>query len=648
MKNFNWRKAPTESTFRIKNETERIRSSALTDIQRDTRRLWKKIVSLLYRGGIARTEQGAARIVRGHIEKVSSNPVFTHSEEAGLKGYIWNMILISFYIASEALLYFLISSTYVPGSSPILRSVLALFLSMLGVKGIYLGYSTRFSYLRALSVKDALTEYELTEYREKYHWGRVIGVLSLVGIIAAGMARIYFLESGVIADGLTPERLHSVIMAGRATSVFTMVVGVTCAMILATQKHEQAALGVLFVRRNKWRRATAKQDRCNEILGALAISMRSIIERRIERAWQELVTAKASLGAPDEHDAKYAQLSVEYEVLKASLGFAVTDAVYNRFSAIASTCEQLFKHGLYSAPGIQEKIALANKILRDIDKGVDERTPDFMKQSEAKPANPDIQWSKNGHSVAKGVVAALMPCLLSMGSCTVHQKSVPVEVLIDLSGSRDTAVVQWYRTLTSTSVFPALGQKSSITVHPIDYASQTFDQEIYSKDFSANVYENEYAGLKQEAIAERSHQDSVRCATSNFENAFNVAYTARKQYRRGTDILGALSHVSSNLHDSGVLIIMSDMLQETDSVHVNLEKQRCKLADYPRLLQLMGHTDLHGIRVIIITGEQTAMSPERYDAIRGLWLQYFSANGAKVVSYNSGTSTSIHNELKNK
>ena len=600
----------------------------------------------MYKGGVAFADHGASRLVRQPKEKVLPNPVFTHSEEAKLKKYVFTFIVTAFYIGAEAVLYQLVSSSYVPGGSQLLRSGLALFLSALGAHGMYLGYSSKLNYLYAQSIQDELTEFELTEFREKYIWGSIAAMLSLIGIIAGGLARIYYLET-IPADGLSPERLQAVIMTGRATAVFTMAVGLSCGVILASQKHEQARLSELFARHLKWRRTLARQDRYNESISRLAVEMLSVIDELIEKAWQELVKMKGDLKTEDEHDARYAAMSQEYEALMATPGFVITDAVYARFSAIASTCEQLFKYGLYSAPGIQKKIAIAEDALKLVESRVDDRTPEFMKP---KPVTTDenISWhKKNGSATSGACVAITIGFLLALGSCTKEAKPTPVAVLIDLSGSRDTGVVQWYGSLISTTVFPALSQKQSITVHPVDYGSQTFDEEIYRKDFAANVYINEYDGLQQEKLAQHRHSDSIRSATAGFEKAFDKAYKARTPYRNGTDILGALIHVREYVHDSGLLVILSDMLQATDKVHIDLEVEECKPADYPRLLAKMGHADLKGMRVIVITGEQASMPPAKYTNVKGLWQAYFKASGASLVSYSSGSSAAIIQELNN-
>lgn len=652
MKKLNWRKAQTdngkETPFRIKNETERVRSAAIMDIERRTKSIWEGMNGMLYKAGVARTENGASRLIRGPVaEQVTANPVFTHDQEAGLKKYVANMLVIIFFVASEAGLYYMISACYIPHSTPALRVVLALFLSFLGMKGVSQGYSARFIYLEALHTK-TLTAFELAERRDKYYWGTIVMALSFVGIVAAGLARCFFLES-IPEGGMSPQRLHAVIMAGKATSVFTMVVGLTCAMILATQKHDQAALGQTYFKFRKWRKVTSKHDRCNKKLGSLAIAMLSIIEQRIEKAWQEMIAVKKNLASTDECDTKHAALNREYDALKAASGFIVTDAIYLKFSAIQGSCEALFKYGLLNVRGIKEKIALAHEALARVDNHVVEHTPEFMKTNLASNPSGIIAWHKpnNGAFVKNGVTAVVLSCFFFLASCTPERKPVSLVVLPDLSGSRDTTVVTWYKNAISQQVIPAMGQKDRIAVHPIDYGSQTFDEAIYAKDFSSNVYENEYDGQQTAEIAEQRHHDSILVAATAFEKAFNAALIRRKAYRKGTDIIGALAHVRSIGGDSAIAVIFSDMLQETDATHVNLASRDFAPKDYPALISKMEHVNLRGIRIVVITGEQAAVSPARFESVRGLWTLYFQACGGNLLSYTSGSLAALKQDITN-
>jgi hypothetical protein len=240
---------------------------------------------------------------------------------------------------------------------------------------------------------------------------------------------------------------------------------------------------------------------------------------------------------------------------------------------------------------------------------------------------------------------AIASCITS--SCKHHQQPKNIIVLPDLSDSRDSAIINWYEETTKNSVLARMGTKDRLTVLPVDHNSETWGQEIFKIDFSKNDYRNEYAGLQSNEVEKKNFADSVATAIQQFEISFNAARTSRISFNKGTDILGALKQAQKYFipGDKNIIVLLSDMLQATDKTKMDFENHFNDLDEIDHYLSSAEKTDLRNMHIIVLTGAQSRIKPEKFSVIKSFWEKYFVQCHGQLVDYSSGAVSILEEHL---
>ena len=245
-------------------------------------------------------------------------------------------------------------------------------------------------------------------------------------------------------------------------------------------------------------------------------------------------------------------------------------------------------------------------------------------------------------------LSAIAACSL-LSSCKHEPQIPPVNCisLVDFSPSRDISVIRWYRETIQHSILESMGAKDRAIVLPIDFNSETSGQEIFTVDFSKNDYSNEYAGLQKDEIERQNHLDSVHAAALHFNQSFETVRQYRAQLTGGTDIFGALPQCKKYCVPGyrNIVVIFSDMLQYTNSVW-NFEDHLNTPAEIEHYLSIAEKIDLDGVEIIVITGAQNDMRPEKYNTVKTFWMKYFIQCHARLLDYSSGATSKLEESLK--
>ena len=218
-------------------------------------------------------------------------------------------------------------------------------------------------------------------------------------------------------------------------------------------------------------------------------------------------------------------------------------------------------------------------------------------------------------------------------------------VSFDLSSSRNSKAREEYTAIVKTRIIEHLGTTDAITIIPIDRASQTASTTLFDLDCALHRYGNELAGTDEERIIATAHQDSLKRAAERFDHTLTSAITTRASYANGSDILGSLAVAAKYKREgyTNIMIVLSDMLQCGGSLNfaVGLKTD----TDVNAYLKQIPLLNLTGWQVIIITGGQASISPDRFATVEHFWRQYFTACHATVLEYSSGSTQYLQHFL---
>ncbi len=237
----------------------------------------------------------------------------------------------------------------------------------------------------------------------------------------------------------------------------------------------------------------------------------------------------------------------------------------------------------------------------------------------------------------------------TLTSCK-EEKTKNIIVLIDTSGTIDSNTIEWYKSTTENSVIKKMGMKDRLMVLPIDYGSQTASQEIFRVDFSKNNYKNEFAGLQAEEVEIQSHNDSINTEILKFNLSFEKSKSNRAKYNKGTDIIGSLNEASKyyDPNAENIIVIFSDMMQYTDESKMNMETQLNSSKDIEIYLSKVDPIYLNGYKILILTGLQDNVKPNKYNSIKSFWELYISNNGGDLIDYSGAMQSKLEESISTK
>jgi hypothetical protein len=220
--------------------------------------------------------------------------------------------------------------------------------------------------------------------------------------------------------------------------------------------------------------------------------------------------------------------------------------------------------------------------------------------------------------------------------------------LVDLSSSRDSAMLDWYKWVIKTAIFPNLGKLDRITIIPVDCFSLTASTEIVSLDFSTISYGNEYNGLQGEQVENKNHQDSVQAIIARLDAAFASTISERGNFQKGTDIFNALRGAKRYLMPGArnIIILLSDMQQFSDKDSMNFEDHLNTKEEIETYLQKCESIDLIKADVLVLTGRTNEITAQKFAILQSFWEAYFKKCDAHLLDYSSEAVSVLQKTLR--
>lgn len=239
-------------------------------------------------------------------------------------------------------------------------------------------------------------------------------------------------------------------------------------------------------------------------------------------------------------------------------------------------------------------------------------------------------------------------------SCDVFEKltepdtSIKIICLVDFSYSVPAETTNWYKEIIGNKILSNLKVTDEIVVMPIDYGSLTSSVEIIASDLKMKDFEVRGVSSQQkEKYIERNRNKFIDTLKTSFSEQYDKIREDRKEKRLFTDILGSLSQSLKYKSEKDerilMVIIFSDMLNET--TELDLKKNLNNSNDVNRLLEKSKKLDYRGSEIYVLTGDQTAISIEKFNLLKNFWTGYFNYNNAKLIEYDTGSITLLEKRI---
>jgi hypothetical protein len=355
-------------SFKMKLETDTLKSNAIVEIDNEVEQHWLSINGLLYKLGIKSIQNLRARLHRDDFGKqaLSHNPVFSANQIAAIKIAYWVCLtLIVFLSGAESFLYKLTASLFVAGAGEVVHYIISILFAVGLMWGLGFGFDQHFKYREVMErhEKEELTDIQLHKYRDMRYIGYFLFAICFGAIVFSGFARIFYLEY-IPARGMSPERVASVTKASKMASIFSLLFTLLISFVTVTLKMKLAKASIQYQVYKEWHAAHVSRNDYTQRLYEDAKKLTLEVGKIIQKYWQLVADLKRVFKMKNEYDEMYATLNQEYIQLKAKPGFVVTTDIYSKFSPIQCAHEELFEFGIRNSKEIKDKLEFAEEILK--------------------------------------------------------------------------------------------------------------------------------------------------------------------------------------------------------------------------------------------------------------------------------------------
>lgn len=391
-------KQQRNSPFKMKNETDALKSNCIAEIQNETESFWYSIKRLVHKLGVKSIQNNRSRIYRDEfgIESILPNPVFSDNQIALIKSKDTSLkAVIIFFSISESFLYYLTASLFVPGGAEYMKISVAIFLALLIMFALNYAFGKHFIYREAIEKhgKNEISVHEMKKFRDMRNLGYLIIVLSFSAIIFAGISRVFFLEH-IPTAGLSTAKANSVQKASDMASYFTLLITIIAAIFMALIKQDQSKYSNKYKVYKSWKSAHIKGNTYIQGLIKDANALIVTAEHITEKYWQLVVDLKRIYKMDTEYDIKYEDLHKEFMKAQSSNSFVITESLYRKYAPIQCSNEELFKFGIYNDKRLKEKIDFCVTILSLPEDHIKEHLQTLMQNE--KPQLSITPFSSNG------------------------------------------------------------------------------------------------------------------------------------------------------------------------------------------------------------------------------------------------------------
>lgn len=220
--------------------------------------------------------------------------------------------------------------------------------------------------------------------------------------------------------------------------------------------------------------------------------------------------------------------------------------------------------------------------------------------------------------------------------------------LVDFSDSKNASErLQFYMTVIKDNIIPKLSFTDKITVIPIDRASITNASDILLFDLSSKDFEPDAASpMEEEQITKDNLKKFTDSMAASFTQNFQSAIDSRNKTSHGTDIFGALEVVKGKIktNDDNVIILLSDMMNYTSTLKMEPENSEFNAKSLNDILNKVPNYEMSNTTILVLTADQSYISPTHFKLVQNFWTQYFEKNKIKLYDYNSASLSKL-NEL---
>jgi hypothetical protein len=361
-----WRYGNT--SFKLKNWTETMKSSCLDDILSDFDKASRKFIHSAVRLKIKEkkdTVTGTYRNILG-LEETIKQPIFTQNEIARISSKrILYPFVFFLLLAFEGMIYSLLANLITPRNLkeaiPGITLVFGIGFAVVFVMALHFAFQYFFAYLEAKKIVETkgLDTQLLSTYRTKRNIAVFIFIVFIITNLATAVIRAHILE---------PKGQGT---ADYGTPLFIMSLGLTfiAALSMGLIEHELFEKNEKYKAFKNWKRQHKERKNYITAIKDLYFNAGKTVAKHCELHWSVVLDYQRIFECRYDESDELLYQEFQSEIANGGVVLdAINGGIYSRFKLVQSASEELFKYGIANEPRV---VAQLNEFKKQVDEIAD-------------------------------------------------------------------------------------------------------------------------------------------------------------------------------------------------------------------------------------------------------------------------------------
>lgn len=333
--------------FKMDNITKRIKSDVLEDMKYEMKN-FNKLEEIDRKLEVKKHKLETINVIRDYfgIEKTRSFPLFTENQIQEIKSQKrLYMFLLTLFVLSETLLYYLTAEIVVPMDNIFVKLVIGFMMAVLVFLLFDFFLKSHFVYREVIERKEELkyTEVHIKKYRDKLILGYTGLFIAIFFMISASVVRYYYLH-GTDISGMNSDEIKKAETLGMWVNYLIIAFTIGIAVYLGPLKIELLKTINEYKVYKKWRQTIIRLNLFIQSAYKIISNHYSRLNHLMEINWQLVLGIREIFGI--EFDPKYSAKFNEYKHLKKTLNFKMNKNIYESYNEVQCSDEDLFKFGI--------------------------------------------------------------------------------------------------------------------------------------------------------------------------------------------------------------------------------------------------------------------------------------------------------------
>ena len=208
-----------------------------------------------------------------------------------------------------------------------------------------------------------------------------------------------------------------------------------------------------------------------------------------------------------------------------------------------------------------------------------------------------------------------------------------------------------YTDVVNNSIIKNMGYNDKLIILPIDKQTTQNSTPIIVESLKKQLdyIPDGTSPLEEDNVAQKNLNVDIKKIGEEFNANMLTAKNARKDFHKGTDIVGALTILNEKYYEAGqenIVIFLSDMMNWSDKLKMEEESFNANSIESSLTNSDLPNLSGKSMKIIVHQGDITNIGNEHFKIVKNFWSKYFDIYKIALVDYDSGGKTKLEEVMR--